>query len=356
MASRPVQIYTHANANLRCHLNAARSQFIRDNQEIIYSKTLAAKGVSDILAGAGNAEATPRNGKWWRWGSARAGSAAIILPNQTVINWHDMLNVWRKMDSGLTLGKKDTIMKRISTISALFLLPSLAFCCSCLYGTSFCELITPTKQIANVRIFNTHLDSLNLTLWLAVVVEEALQGSIEQDTMTILASQGTSCDPDFSEFQIGGNLIVQFDETITGGPTNWPYFIFGNICEESYLHLKDDMVIGFIREEYEMQPYQTFRNQLSDCANYTHIFDKEELEQFIHIFPVPAASEAFIDTQIPFDYTLTIFTATGQLLQQETVIGKYRHPLYISDLPSGLYFVRLQVGDVTILKRLLVQR
>jgi Secretion system C-terminal sorting domain len=247
-------------------------------------------------------------------------------------------------------------MKKTATLSALFLLPSLAFCCSCLRGTSFCELITDVSIVAKVRIFDTHLDSLNMRFWVDVVVEEKLKGNMEQDTITILASQGTTCDHEFSEFQIDGNLIIQYTETLTGGPTDWPYFIFGSICEESYLHFKDDMVIGFIREEYEMQPYQTFRNQLSDCANYTHIFNKEELEQFIHIFPVPAASEAFIDTQIPFDYTMTIFTATGQLLQQETVIGKYRHPLYISDLPNGFYFVRLQIGDVPILKKLVIQR
>ncbi|MBK9016335.1 MAG: hypothetical protein IPM82_20960 [Saprospiraceae bacterium] len=131
-------------------------------------------------------------------------------------------------------------MKKMLPVFALFLLPSLAFSCSCLYGLSFCELITPSSNVANVRIINTYVVATQFSevLWLDVVVEEALQGSIEHDTMSILASYGTSCDPDFSAFHAGDNLVVQVDEELTDGPTDWYKFEFDNACKQSFLSLK----------------------------------------------------------------------------------------------------------------------
>jgi hypothetical protein len=247
-------------------------------------------------------------------------------------------------------------MKKMLPVFALFLLPSLAFSCSCLYGLSFCELITPSSNVANVRIINTYVVATQFSevLWLDVVVEEALQGSIEHDTMSILASYGTSCDPDFSAFHAGDNLIVQ-DEELANGPTDWYKFEFDNACKQSFLSLKNDTVSGFILDKYEMQPYGEFKSALGTCANFTHTFDKEELEGFIHLVPVPAATEAVVHTNVPLDYQLTLFTPTGQLMLQASVSGEHAHSLDVSDLPNGLYFVRLQIGEVPIVRRLVVQ-
>jgi len=212
--------------------------------------------------------------------------------------------------------------------------------------------------VANVRIISTYADSSEFhnNLWIDVVVEETVQGTIEYDTMTILASQGTSCDPGFSEFRMGENLIVQVGEEYPNGPTDWYTFVFNNGCEESYLSLKDGSVTGFIRDKYEMQSYSGFKNNIGDCANFTHILEKEDIEGFVFLFPVPAASGAFIETLINIDYELTIYSASGQKLLHESVTNETRHPLDVAGLPNGLYFVRITVGEVTIVQRLLVQR
>ncbi|MBK9016336.1 MAG: T9SS type A sorting domain-containing protein [Saprospiraceae bacterium] len=58
---------------------------------------------------------------------------------------------------------------------------------------------------------------------------------------------------------------------------------------------------------------------------------------------------------MPLDYQLTLFTPTGQLVLQALVSGEHAYPLDVSDLPNGLYFVRLQIGEVPIVRRLVVQ-
>lgn len=249
-------------------------------------------------------------------------------------------------------------MKRISTISALFLLPSLAFCCSCLYYESFCELITANSNVASVRIFDKHLDPLSMKLWVDVVVEETLQGIVEHDTMTILASHGTSCDPGFEAFNIDDKLIVHIRETYIGGPTSWVTFDFNNGCHEEFIRVVNDEVTHIIEDKWVTESYGAFKSDINTCANLTHVFDKEEIESFISLYPVPAANEAFIEINIQLDYELTVFSATGQLLRKESVLfvqGR-NHKINISDLPNGVYFLRLQFGEVSVLKRLLIQQ
>lgn len=247
-------------------------------------------------------------------------------------------------------------MKKRLPIAVCFLLPSLAFCCSCISEQSFCELASPTSKIASVRIISTYevATPTSNILWLDVVVLEALQGSIQHDTMTILASRGTSCDPHFSAFQTGDSLIVRISEELPDGPTNWYKFSFENACRQAFLWLKNGMVSGLIMSDYTVQSYAEFKSAVGTCANFTQTFDKKELERFIYLMPVPAVTEAYVYTSLPLDYQLTVFTPTGQAVFQASVSGERSYPIHVSDYPNGLYFVRLQIGDVIIVRRLVV--
>jgi hypothetical protein len=212
--------------------------------------------------------------------------------------------------------------------------------------------------LAQVRVFDTILEqsqSETDRLWIQVVVEKRLQGDIENDTMSVLASSGTSCDPGYDFFSIGQRLVINIWDETTGGPTPFYSFAFNNGCSEQFLVLDGDMVSGNIKDKYESQPYHDFKNNLGTCANFTHTFERGELERFINIFPVPASSVATIYNQIGFDYDYTLLTATGQVVLWEQVIGEYDHPLPVSGLPNGLYFLHFQVGEVPFVKRLVVQ-
>lgn len=250
-------------------------------------------------------------------------------------------------------------MKKI-LLSFLFpTLPVLAFCCSCIGYTSFCELINPDTKVANVRIINGYFWPTTVDdrkFWIDVVVEETLQGDIQTDTMTILASSGTSCDPGIESFEIGKQLIVHLNESQPNGPTQWFTFRFENTCREDFLKLENGRVSGFIKENFTDIAYTEFKQQLGSCVNYTRTYDKPELERSFILFPNPSAVTAYLYSQHPIsNYKLEIYNAIGQLMLSETVNNESKHPLLVGDFASGVYFVKIQVGEEFIVKRLAVQ-
>lgn len=210
--------------------------------------------------------------------------------------------------------------------------------------------------MATVRIFNTHLDWVHpLQLWVDVVVEETLQGTVEHDTMTILASHGTSCDPGFEEFQIGDKLIVHIGEAEGNSPTEWYSFEFNNGCREEYLKLVNDQVAHFVSEKWVNESYQNFKNNLAACAALTHVFDKEVLEYLVSLFPNPASAEVIVQNNSTQVYDFTLFAPTGQLLLHQSVVNERTHRLPTLNLANGIYIVRLQFGDVSLVKKLVVK-
>jgi len=238
-------------------------------------------------------------------------------------------------------------------------LPALAICCSCIGYTSFCELIKPDTRVARVRVINRYFwpTVAERKFWIDVVVVETLQGDVQEDTMTILASWGTSCDPDYAVFNIDEQFIVHINEAYQPGPTDWPSFAFENGCREEYLSLKNGQVSGFIKENYTDMPYLDFKQQLGTCVNFTRTRDREELNSIFSLLPNPAASEVYIYCKsLVKNYTLKIYNAVGQLMLSETVANGNSHHLALDCFNNGVYFIKIQVGNEFITKRLVVQR
>ena len=251
---------------------------------------------------------------------------------------------------------KNNAMKKIFTLSAFYLLPAWALCCSCLYFTSFCELITPQSAVAKVRIFNTTVYQYGL--WIDVAVEEPLQGAVQHDTLTILASRGTSCDPSFEAFSIGDELVVHLGEAIADGPTDWFTFAFQNACQQDFLEIVDGQVELFADGKWRLESYQNFKKNIiaGGCAEQRDVPDKATLERLLSVYPLPASTEATIDLQIALDYELALFSANGQLLLENAVVNEARHQLDVSRLPNGVYLLRLRFEAAELVRKLVVQR
>ena len=194
-----------------------------------------------------------------------------------------------------------------------------------------------------------------MKFWIDVVVEEKLQGVVEYDTMTILASNGTSCDPSFEEFLIGDKLVVHIGEAEGDSPTEWYSFRFDNGCREEYLYLNNDQVKHGFFENRVTETYQQFKTNLGKCAALTHVFEKVDLDRLVSLFPNPSSSEVVINNESTLVYDLTLFAPTGQLLLQQSMVNERLHRLPTLNLANGIYFVRLQFGDVSLIKKLVVK-
>lgn len=249
-------------------------------------------------------------------------------------------------------------MKKILLSLFLPAVPVLAFCCSCLGYTSFCELLSPETKVANVRVINGYFWPTvdEGKFYIDVVVEETLQGDIQTDTMTILASTNLSCDPGVEAFEVGKNFIVHLNESLTGGPTDWFTFRFYNGCREEFLELENGRVSGYIKDGYTDIAYSDFKQQMGTCVSYTHTYDRGELERLFILYPNPTTTTAFINAEnIIKDYKVEIYNAIGQLMLSETVSNENNHPLPIGDFSNGVYFIKIRLGDEFITKRLVVQ-
>ncbi|HAV54025.1 MAG TPA: peptidase S8, partial [Aequorivita sp.] len=86
---------------------------------------------------------------------------------------------------------------------------------------------------------------------------------------------------------------------------------------------------------------------------------KEELNG-IKMYPNPANSEVFINFKNVSltDASITLFNSLGQRLQfisETEMAGKSQAILNVSGLASGVYFVKIKMGENTSTKKLIVQ-
>lgn len=250
-------------------------------------------------------------------------------------------------------------MKKSILSFALPFLPFWAFCCSCVGYTTFCEMVTPTSDVVKVRVINGYFwpATPSQNYWIDVVVEEVLMGTSQADTMTILASMGTTCDPFSSEFEVGNQYIVRLTEKKLDGPTDWFTFHFDNPCKESFLRMQDNQVIGFIKDEYSSQSYQAFKDQLGSCVNFTRTLEERELEGNFTLVPNPTSGATEIYSAFLLEpYELSVFTTAGQLVFKEMVGKTSSHYLSMEDQPNGVYFIKIKLDKASITTRLVVQR
>src|SRR5690606_2088120 len=80
----------------------------------------------------------------------------------------------------------------------------------------------------------------------------------------------------------------------------------------------------------------------------------------ISIAPNPTQDGAWLtlDNRQAGKYLLKILNATGQLLQKQDVTlvnGRQTHWIDLSDLPRGLYFMQLSIGQQLLTKKILKQ-
>jgi photosystem II stability/assembly factor-like uncharacterized protein len=114
--------------------------------------------------------------------------------------------------------------------------------------------------------------------------------------------------------------------------------------------------------EGSVVPYVAFRNDASlrrtSAKKYDVTTQIEVLEaDFLTVFPNPVSVNLFIDFKgdLSIQNTLEIRNISGQLVKTELNFNRQSSAIDISDLHSGLYTLRLTVGEKTYYRKFLVQ-
>ena len=83
------------------------------------------------------------------------------------------------------------------------------------------------------------------------------------------------------------------------------------------------------------------------------------LEKNIQLFPNPATDQLFLDFDLPtnFDFNISIHDGIGNVLlgKNATNISNQKLELEVSNLVSGLYFVKIQTGSQIWIRKFIIQ-
>ena len=165
----------------------------------------------------------------------------------------------------------------------------------------------------------------------------------------------TDADMDF-QVSVGSNKLIGicYDQSNLD-----KYADYTPICRVHFSNLSDlnvciDQVITTVSESYE----QTINVKSDDCFESPASVEGIEGLQSFEIQPNPASDRAFvqISTDENVDYTLVITDMLGRVVEEFSADGTSLQSLDISLYDSGVYFVRLVIGDQTMTKRLIVEK
>jgi hypothetical protein len=99
--------------------------------------------------------------------------------------------------------------------------------------------------------------------------------------------------------------------------------------------------------------YENFKFDVTVPTSVGHLPPEDIL-----IYPNPASDRLFIT--IPGDdtqYDFRLYSVTGQLLQQERLTAPViRKPVYLDDLPSGLYLIQFSDGAARYTKKMVIRK
>lgn len=231
--------------------------------------------------------------------------------------------------------------------------PLLGQACSCAWLSNFCETTNSNSVISAVKVIEK-VDGATVDFgfnhFIKVVLIENLRGNAPTDTLTILAAQGTSCDPSPELFQIGDQMIVHITEKQDDIAPE-PYdFQFSNGCSAPFLFVKNGRVHPRKDKISEGATYENFKSKIEDCAKASILDNPELLKRLTRIFPNPASEKLSISINLATSFSYVLFNSAGQKIAEENVMARWKE-LDISSLHRGVYFLKIQVNEGSFIKK-----
>ncbi len=161
------------------------------------------------------------------------------------------------------------------------------------------------------------------------------------DNFYTVVNQGTSCDINYLQHEIGDKLILNVTFAKNDDPqANYNSFTLGG-CGQYHLNQEGFRVLGLIEEDKNSEDYELFKENFLECVAYK--IDTETVDQFTRIFPNPTFQSFQIRS--PFlneNATIELVQYDGKKIRSFS--GNPSEGIDMSDLPPGLYFVTITCG------------
>ena len=225
--------------------------------------------------------------------------------------------------------------------------PAFLFACSCLYYTNFCEAMTPSSQVASLRVIDTYLiddDGYSVQFIDAVVLDE-LVGNAPADTLSIeVAHSGFSCSPgvNLAAYAIGDTVITYVEFDVNLSPHGYPSFYAPFGCSEGLLFVTAAGI-----------DYEAFKANIDECIETTVDISEKQLAELVHIFPSPVRTDLNIYIDAPLDLKISVFAANGQSVYQNNSGFTTNFEINVANWANGIYIIRLQSGGQQLVQRFL---
>jgi len=235
-------------------------------------------------------------------------------------------------------------MKAKFTLITLSILPFIATACQCLWIESFCEAITPQSNVSTFKIIEKFSSQDSLRTYFVAEKIEDLVGSVNNDTMTILAGYGHSCDPNYYSIKSGDSMVINI-ETPSWMPGNIPYDSdLGHLCSKKFLRIENGKIHDGISDDYDQTiDYSDFKINIVNCANLTILDNPKILDNVLFIYPNPTKDLLNVGLNFNSNFNYQIYNVSGRLISQEQKVNR-NHEIDLSHFQKGVYFIKIFVN------------
>lgn len=181
------------------------------------------------------------------------------------------------------------------------------------------------------------------------------------------------------------NKVFEGGESLTAGGTNCTTTIYGNSSYTTWVTFKAGQYIS-LKPGFKSKKGSRFRAFTDDCAwiqtrqaEEGEVFDQEinqsEMESLrtgqvislesvaLSVYPNPFDQQTTIEYQLhkSAEVSLLIRNTLGQIVEkpvhkEQKYAGKYRYEFQANDLPNGMYFCTLKVGNQQFVKKMVLAR
>ena len=250
-------------------------------------------------------------------------------------------------------------MKNLSSIFIFVIILLQAYpttACTCGVNWSFCETTNTATTVVEVEVLSKYDDLNNGFQMMDIKILETFQNGVIEDTLTVSAN-GLFCDEYLGVYNVEDKLVVNFTSLYidTTSITNYPIIRFSS-CYTNVLTLNQNEVIGFISPDLNSQNYDDFKNNLTTCNDLIASNDELDfLKNEITISPNPFSENINIDFGKieTSDISLEVFSPQGQTIFSNKIFQQDIYKFSLDAFPAGIYFLRIRVEDVFIIKRII---